>query len=275
MTHGTIGAISPPKLSVRDISKSFRIGGRDKEPARILPVLRGVSFDVHETEIVSLIGASGSGKTTLLRIIQGLMKPDAGDVIVSGRTIAGPGHDRGIVFQQANLLPWRDAEKNVEFGLELKGVAPAARKARSAELLDLVGLGEFARQFPHQLSGGMQQRVGLARALAIDPEILLMDEPFSALDAQTREQLQGELLRIHGRTKKTILFVTHDLDEAVYLSDRVIVMSVRPGRINEIVDIPFSRPRADLTAFRGNREFLELRAYVSELIHPRAEMATG
>jgi NitT/TauT family transport system ATP-binding protein len=263
------------KLRVNEISKTFRLAAQSGEQPRLLPVLRGVSFEVYENEIVSIIGESGSGKTTLLRIIQGLLRADHGEVSVSGRVISGPGYDRGIVFQQANLLPWRDAQANIEFGLELKGVQPAERHARSEALLDLVGLHEFAHQYPHQLSGGMQQRIGVARALAIDPEILLMDEPFSALDAQTRELLQRELLHIHERTRKTILFVTHDLDEAVYLSDRVIVMGARPGHVKESVPVPFPRPRAELGALRGNVEFLALRNYIWGQIMPQAAVANG
>jgi NitT/TauT family transport system ATP-binding protein len=264
--------MSVPKLAVRNISKTFRTIAPDNS-VRLLPVLRGVGFDVFESEIVSIIGESGSGKTTLLRIIQGLIKADAGEVSVGGVAIRGPGYDRGIVFQHANLLPWRDAQGNVEFGLELKGIPAAERKARAAQFLDLVGLADAAHQYPHQLSGGMQQRVGVARALAIEPEILLMDEPFSALDAQTREQLQHELLEIHQRTGKTILFVTHDLDEAVYLSDRVVVMAARPGRVKEVISVEFDRPRPTLTQMRGDPAFLKLRDYIWHSI--RSDGAVG
>src|SRR5579884_930022 len=246
--------MSVPKLAVRNISKTFRTIAPDNS-VRLLPVLRGVGFDVFESEIVSIIGESGSGKTTLLRIIQGLIKADAGEVSVGGVAIRGPGYDRGIVFQHANLLPWRDAQGNVEFGLELKGIPAAERKARAAQFLDLVGLADAAHQYPHQLSGGMQQRVGVARALAIEPEILLMDEPFSALDAQTREQLQ------------------HDLDEAVYLSDRVVVMAARPGRVKEVISVEFDRPRPTLTQMRGDPAFLKLRDYIWHSI--RSDGAVG
>lgn len=255
------------KLSVQDVSKTFRVrSGRSRSDDPLLPVLRHLSFDIYENEVVSLIGESGCGKTTLLRIIQGLVRLDAGDILVDGNVVAGPGRDRGFVFQQPSLLPWRTARHNVEFGLELLRASKSERAARAQALLDLVGLGSSSEQFPHQLSGGMQQRIGLARALAIDPAILLMDEPFSALDAQTREVLQRELLRIHSQTGKTILFVTHDLDEALYLSDRIVVMGARPGRIKRIFEVPFSRPRVDLPTLRGEAEFLELRAQMWELI---------
>ena len=255
------------KLNVQDVSKTFRVrSGRSRASDSLLPVLRHLSFDIYENEIVSLIGESGCGKTTLLRIIQGLIHLDAGTILVDGRAVVRPGRDRGFVFQQASLLPWRTARHNVEFGLELLRMSKPQRASRAQELLELVGLGPSAEQFPHQLSGGMQQRIGLARALAIDPAILLMDEPFSALDAQTREVLQRELLRIHSQTGKTILFVTHDLDEALYLSDRIVVMGARPGRIKQIFEVPFSRPRIELPKLRGDVAFLEMRAQMWDLI---------
>jgi len=254
------------KLAVENVSKTFRVRGGQYGDDHLLRVLRHVSFDVHEGEIVSLIGESGCGKTTLLRIVQGLVRRDAGEIRVDGKSVASAGRDRGFVFQQANLLPWRSARANIEFGLELQGVARRKRSERAQALLQLVGLGSAGEQFPHQLSGGMQQRVNLARALAIDPAILLMDEPFSALDAQTREVLQLELLRVQAETGKTILFVTHDLDEAIYLSNRVVVMGARPGRIKRIIQIPFSYPRKELPELRGEPEFQEIRRSMWELI---------
>src|SRR6267142_3427324 len=257
------------KLAVRNVRKSFRIRGRRETEDRILNVLRDVSFDGREGEVVSLIGESGCGKTTLLKIIQGLIRLDGGTILVDGGPVTTPGRDRGFVFQQASLLPWRNALRNVEFGLELQGIPARQRVERARTLLELVGLGQAADQYPHQLSGGMQQRIGLARALAIDPAILLMDEPFSALDAQTREVLQRELLRIHGETRKTILFVTHDLDEAIYLSDRVIVLAARPGRIRAVIDVPFARPRPELPLLRGDKAFQDIRARMWDLISAR------
>ena len=254
------------KLSVDDVSKTFRVRGGRYNEDHLLPVLRHISFDVQEGEIVSLIGESGCGKTTLLRIVQGLVRLDRGEIRVDGHPVSGPGRDRGFVFQQATLLPWRTARANVEFGLELQGMPAANRHNKAQELLELVGLGAAGEQFPHQLSGGMQQRVGLARALAIDPSILLMDEPFSALDAQTREILQRELLRIQHETGKTILFVTHDLDEAIYLSNRVIVLGAKPGRIKKIIDIPFGPNRPELPEMRGDMAFQAIRSEMWELI---------
>ena len=254
------------KLAVRNVSKSFRMRGRRESQDRILNVLGDVSFDVRQGEVVSLIGESGCGKTTLLKIIQGLSRPDGGTILVDGVPVTKPGRDRGFVFQHASLLPWRNALHNVQFGLELQGIPASERAERARKLLELVGLGHAADQYPHQLSGGMQQRIGLARALAIDPAILLMGEPFSALDAQTREVLQAELLRIHAETGKTTLFVTHDLDEAIYLSDRVVVMAAKPGRVEQVIDIPFAHPRPELPELRGDIVFQRIRANIWSLI---------
>lgn len=265
---------SPAKLRVENISKAFRVRDAGAGEQRLMPVLRRISFEVKQGEIVSLVGESGCGKTTLLRIIQGLIQHDSGLVWIDGQVVKGPGRDRGFVFQQASLLPWRSARENVEFGLELQRMPRSERAKRSRDLLNLVGLGGSGDQFPHQLSGGMQQRVGLARALAIDPAILLMDEPFSALDAQTREVLQTELLRIQSETQKTILFVTHDLDEAIYLSNRIIVLTARPGRIARIIEVPFAHPRKDLPELRANPEFQKIRGEMSGLIRRSSQLAT-
>lgn len=257
---------TPVKLAIRNVSKTFRLRGSNGRYDDLLHVLHNLSFDVRQGEIVSLIGESGCGKTTLLRIVQGLIRLDSGTIAVDGHVVTKPGRDRGFVFQQASLLPWRSARQNVEFGLEVQKVPAPDRVKRSNELLELVGLGHAAEQFPHQLSGGMQQRVGLARALAIDPAILLMDEPFSALDAQTREVLQTELLRIQEKTNKTTLFVTHDLDEAIYLSNRVIVLAAKPGRVKKIIEVPFVHPRPPLAILRQEPAFQEIRSEMWSLI---------
>ena len=251
------------EVSLIDVSKRFtlRIGG----VAQTVRALDRLSFTVGEGEVVALIGPSGCGKTTALRIAMGLESASAGRVTVDGVAVNGCGHDRGMVFQHAELLPWLTALQNVEFGLEMKGLRGAALRGTATKYLTLVGLGDSVERRPYQLSGGMQQRVGIARALAIDPKVLLMDEPFGALDAQTRETLQGELLQIHERTKKTILFVTHDLDEAVLLADRVVVM--QHGRVHEIVSVPLSRPRDDLAKIRGSDEFAKTRYHIWQAIH--------
>jgi NitT/TauT family transport system ATP-binding protein len=212
------------------------------------------SFEVHEGEFVCLLGPSGCGKTTILRIVAGLEKKTSGQLTLDDKELKGPGSDRGMVFQEFALLPWRNVRKNVEFGLEIKGMRPEERKAQAEKYIDLVGLKGFESYLPKQLSGGMKQRVGIARALANDPEILLMDEPFGALDAQTRNQMQKELLRIWSETKKTVLFVTHSVDEAVFLADRVVVLTTRPSKIKEVFEIKQNRPRD-----RADPEFLALR----------------
>jgi NitT/TauT family transport system ATP-binding protein len=224
-------------LKLDGVSKSFSRAGV------VVNVLQDIDLEVKSGEFVALVGASGCGKTTLLRIIDGLIETDAGTISLDGRAISGPGRDRGFVFQSDSLLPWRSVRDNVAFGLKVQGVPAADARARSAALIRLVGLSGFDGHFPHELSGGMRQRVNLARALAVDPAVLLMDEPFAALDAQTRELMQRELLRIWNADRKTVLFVTHQIDEAVYLADRVVVMTARPGRISEIIDVDLERPR--------------------------------
>ena len=259
------------EVSLIDVSKRFtlRIGGA----AQTVQALDRLSFTVGEGEVVALIGPSGCGKTTALRIAMGLEDASAGRVTVDGVPVSGCGHDRGMVFQHAELLPWLTALQNVEFGLEMKGLRGAALRDTAIKYLTLVGLGDSVARRPYQLSGGMQQRVGIARALAIDPKVLLMDEPFGALDAQTRETLQGELLQIHERTKKTILFVTHDLDEAVLLADRVVVME--HGRVQEIVTVPLPRPRDDLAKIRGSDAFAKTRYHIWQAIHAGTAAAAG
>jgi len=254
------------EVSLIDVSKRFIL--RVAAEAQTVQALSRVSFTVRDGEIVSLIGPSGCGKTTALRIAMGLEQATSGRVTVDGHEVKGCGHDRGMVFQHAELLPWLTAMQNVMFGLEMKGMRGAELRDTAEKYLDLVGLGASRNRRPHQLSGGMQQRVGIARALAIDPKVLLMDEPFGALDAQTRETMQEELLQIHARTAKTILFVTHDLDEAVLIADRVVIM--REGRIQEILQVPLPRPRGDLGVARGTKEFAETRYHVWKALHAAA-----
>jgi len=229
------------EVTFLDVSKRFSL--RVDGEVHHVQALDRVNFTVKDGEIVALIGPSGCGKTTALRVAMGLDASSGGRVTVDGREVHGCGHDRGMVFQHAELLPWLSALQNVMFGLEMKGMRGAELRETAQKYLHLVGLKESQNRRPHQLSGGMKQRVGIARALAIDPKVLLMDEPFGALDAQTRETLQAELLDLHGRTRKTILFVTHGIDESVYLADRVIVMTYRPGQIKRIVSVDLSRPR--------------------------------
>jgi NitT/TauT family transport system ATP-binding protein len=251
------------EVALHDVSKQFtvRVEGR----VHVVRALNRVSFNVGEGEIVCLIGPSGCGKTTALRIAMGLESASSGKVAVDGRDVKGCGHDRGMVFQFAELLPWLTALQNVMFGLEMKGMRGSELRATATRYLELVGLSDSVNRRPHQLSGGMKQRVGIARALAIDPKVLLMDEPFGALDAQTRETMQAELLDLHERTRKTILFVTHDLDEAVLIADRIVVM--KAGMVQEIMTVPLARPRPDLGVVRGMPEFAECRYRVWTALH--------
>jgi NitT/TauT family transport system ATP-binding protein len=239
-----------PKLAVAGLSKRFAD----------LEALRNITFDVASGEFIAIVGPSGCGKTTFLRIVAGLESASAGEVRIDGRIVRKPGGDRGFVFQQDSLLPWRTVFANAMIGPEVAGHAGEAERRRTLDLLKLVGLAGFEGYFPRQLSGGMRQRVNLARALAIDPEILLMDEPFSALDAQSREIMQTELLRIWEQGRKTVLFVTHQIDEAVFLADHVFVFARRPGRVQDRVDIDLPRPRT--LAIKRTPEFV---AYVDHI----------
>ena len=229
------------EVTFLEVSKRFSL--RVDGEVHHVQALDRVSFTVNDGEIVALIGPSGCGKTTALRVAMGLDPSTGGRVTVDGREVNGCGYDRGMVFQHAELLPWLSALQNVMFGLEMKGVRGALLRETAEKYLHLVGLKDSQNRRPHQLSGGMKQRVGIARALAIDPKVLLMDEPFGALDAQTRETLQAELLDIHARTGKTILFVTHSLREAVFLSEEVYMMSVKPARIFKHLRVDIPRPR--------------------------------
>jgi NitT/TauT family transport system ATP-binding protein len=225
-------------IQARNVNLTFRPPNRG--PVR---ALQGFELDVNEGEFLSIVGPSGCGKSTFLNVLLGLLRPDSGDLTLRGKYIAGPGADRAMVFQEFGLLPWRTVQSNIELGLELKGVPADARREVSRRFIAMVGLVGFEGHYPHELSGGMKQRVGLARALATDPDVLLMDEPFAALDAQTRDLMQVELLRIWNEARKTVLFVTHQIDEAIYLSDRVIVMTRRPGRAKKTFTVELPRPR--------------------------------
>ena len=244
-----------PCIQARDISLTFKPKNRDSVTA-----LKELTLDVAKGEFVSLVGPSGCGKSTFLNVLLGLLKPDGGEIRLNGKQITGPGQERAMVFQEFGLLPWRTVLANVELGLELKGVQASVRRKRATELIKMAGLAGFASHYPHELSGGMKQRVGLARALVTDPEVLLMDEPFAALDAQTRDLMQMELLQIWDRTKKTVVFVTHSIEEAAYLSDRVIVISARPGRTKDVMKIALPRPRD--YEMRLSAEFNDIKARI-------------
>lgn len=242
-------------LEVTGIYKSFGV----------VPVLQDQSLHVQAGEFVALLGPSGCGKSTLLQIINGLIEPDDGQIWLDGKNITGTtGSGRGMVFQAGDLFPWRSALENVAFGLEVRGVPRTERLARARHYLELVGLGNFAHAWPHQLSGGMQQRVGIARAFCIQPELLLMDEPFGALDVQTRDILQDELLSIWTREPKMVLFVTHGIEEALYLADRILVYSRRPAHVLTEIVVPFGRPRRE--DMKLDPQFLELRREISDLL---------
>ncbi|WP_370962424.1 ABC transporter ATP-binding protein [Amycolatopsis sp. cg9] len=247
-------------IAIRAVTKTFGA----------LTALDDVSLDIADGTFLSLVGPSGSGKSTLLDLLGGLATPTSGEVLIDGEPVRGPGLDRGVVFQQYALFPWRTARANVEFGLEGGPLGKRQRADRAREYLDLVGLSGFEDRYPHELSGGMKQRVAIARSLAYDPAVLLMDEPFAALDAQTREQLQEELLRIWRRTGKTVVFITHGIDEAVYLGQRVAVLTSRPGRLKAVVDVDLGDRTGDV---RSAPEFGRQRHRLWELLHDEVRKA--
>jgi NitT/TauT family transport system ATP-binding protein len=254
------------KLEIEHLTKRYWVE-RDN---RDVLALRDVSFSVDDGEFLAIVGPSGCGKTSMLNIIAGLLPYEQGTVAIDGKKVSGPDVNRAVVFQHASLLPWRSIAGNVRYGMELqKRFDKATMKERVEHFIKLVGLSGFERHYPRELSGGMQQRVNLARALAADPQVLLMDEPFAALDAQTREFMQAELLKIWARAKKTVLFITHQINEAVYLADRVVVMSARPGRIKDVFHIPFGRPRA--LSLKRDPKFLEIEDAIWQLVEERPE----
>jgi NitT/TauT family transport system ATP-binding protein len=244
------------KLEAMDVRLEYY---QPRTDSRLLAIDR-LSAGVEEGEFVTIVGPSGCGKTTFLKIVDGLLAPTAGQLLLDGRSISQPGRDRAIVFQDSSLFPWYTVSRNVAYGLECQGVKGAEARDRAQPFIEMVGLEGFEHHYPYELSGGMQQRVNLARALAVSPELLLMDEPFAALDAQTRELMQAELLGIWNQAHKTVLFITHQIDEAIYLSDRVIVMSARPGRVIADITIEIARPRA--LGVKRSPRFLE---YVDQI----------
>jgi NitT/TauT family transport system ATP-binding protein len=252
--------IPPVKLSVRDLSVTYA-NPRIRRP---LDVLDGIGFEILEREFVSIVGPSGCGKTTLLHCLAGLHPTSSGLILCDGAPVGGAHLKCAMVFQSPTLLPWRNVRDNVAYGLALRGRRDADAEARVAALVKLVGLSDFERHYPHELSGGMQQRVNLARALAVGPEVLLMDEPFAALDAQTREDMQAELLRIWEHDRRTVVFVTHQIEEAVYLSDRVLVLGRRPAKVQAAITIGLSRPRA--TRVKRSVEFNEYVDQIATLV---------
>jgi NitT/TauT family transport system ATP-binding protein len=252
-------------LTVSHLYKQFQSGGKTTV------ALQDINFDTHRREFVCVVGPSGCGKSTLVRILAGLEDHSAGDVLLQGRPVSGPGSDRGMVFQGYTLFPWLTVKKNVMFGLEVNGHGGLEAEREALQWLALIGLEKFADVYPHQLSGGMKQRVAIVRALANQPRILLMDEPFGALDAQTRARMQAHLLEIWRKIDITILFITHDLDEAIFLADRILVLSAHPGQIQELIEVPVPRPRS--VAQFVSPEFLATKARLEELIYAGAHDA--
>ena len=254
------------KLQIDHLTKHYWLEREDRE----VLALSDVSFSVEDGEFMAIVGPSGCGKTSMLNIIAGLLPYEEGSVVIDGKRVAGPGIDRAVVFQHASLLPWRTIAGNVRYGMELqRRFDESTMKERTEHFTKLVGLSGFERHYPSELSGGMQQRVNLARALAADPVVLLMDEPFAALDAQTREFMQAELLKIWSQAKKTVLFITHQINEAIYLADRVVVMSARPGRVKDVFEVPFERPRN--LGLKRDPRFLELEDSVWKLIEEESD----
>jgi NitT/TauT family transport system ATP-binding protein len=254
----------PVILNVRDLKKSFGTNGGTHI------VFDHVSLNIHRREFICVVGPSGCGKSTLARIVAGLDEAAGGEILLDGKAVIGPGPDRGMVFQGYTLFPWLTVKHNVMFGIKMQGESDITADAQAREWLDMVGLSRFENSYPHELSGGMKQRVAIARALANRPRILIMDEPFAALDAQTRCQMQAYLLQIWKKVNVTILFITHDLDEAAYLADRILVMGTNPGRIAEVIENPVPRPRSDAQFLSA--EFLALKKRLEEHIHPPSEV---
>ena len=260
------GARGSPRIVVEGVSKSFRQGAG--------AALQECTLEVRPNEVLCIIGPSGCGKTTLLRIIDGLTRPDRGRVLADGEEITCPRRDLAMVFQHFGLFPWKTVYDNIAYGLRVQGRRPQEIRTTVTHYIQLVGLQGFERHYPYQLSGGMQQRVGLARAFAVNPSVLLMDEPFGALDAQTRELMQEELLRLWRIQQKTLVFVTHSIDEAIILGDRVALMTHRPGRVKELIDVGLPRPR-DPEALRRSDRYGTLRHYIWSQLRPEVAAESG
>ena len=260
------------KIELHNLSQIYKINSgkkKSRETEEFL-ALKDFSLSVKEGEFIAVVGPSGCGKSTLLDIVAGLTKPKSGNINIGGKRVTGPALDRGFVMQGYALFPWRTVLKNVEFGLELKHIPRRLRAGIAKQYISLVGLEQFEDRYPYELSGGMKQRVAIARALAYDPEVLLMDEPFAAVDAQTRENLQDELIRIVEKTNKTVIFVTHSIDEAVLLADRVVVMTCNPGSVKEIIPVNLPKPRSNATIHEA-RDFEEIRHYIWGLLQNQRE----
>ncbi|SFS11193.1 NitT/TauT family transport system ATP-binding protein [Agrococcus baldri] len=243
-------------ISIKDVSHRYTAKGREETVA-----LSNVNLEIEDNEFVTIIGPSGCGKTTLMRAVGGLVQPTEGEITIDGQRVTGPHQQAAVVFQNFALLPWASILDNVAFGLELQGMGKADRIAKAEQYIKRVGLSGFERKYPRELSGGMQQRVGLARALAVETPILLMDEPFGALDQQTRRYMQEELIQIWEGDRRTVIFVTHDMEEAVLLGDKVVLMSARPGKIEEVIDVDIARPR-DPEAVERSEVFAEKKEYL-------------
>lgn len=258
------------KIVLDNLSQVYYVRDKESSEKEKFQALKDFSLSIGKGEFIAIVGPSGCGKSTLLDIISGIVKAESGSISIDGKVVNGPALDRGFVMQGYALFPWRTIRKNVEFGLELKKVPKKERNKISDEFIELIGLKGFENRYPHELSGGMKQRVAIARSLAYDPEVLLMDEPFAAVDAQTRETLQDELMRIWDKTNKTIIFVTHSIEEAVLLADRVVVMTKNPGTIKEIVNIDLPRPRTN-SDMRASADYNSITNKIYEYLHNKVE----
>ncbi|MBC2580708.1 ABC transporter ATP-binding protein [Clostridium sp. DJ247] len=261
------------KIVAKNINRSYHVKRKGNNKAEEFIALKDFNLEIHAGEFLTIVGPSGCGKSTFLDILAGLGRADSGEIYMDGKVIKGPALDRGIVMQGYALFPWRTVRQNIEYGLEIKKIPKKERREISQKFIELVGLKGFEDRYSYELSGGMRQRVAIARALAYDPEVLLMDEPFAAVDAQTRETLQDELLRIWEKTNKTIVFITHSIEEAVFLGDRIAVMSANPGRIKEIVEVNLPRPRK-LGDIRTTTNFNWISHKIWELLHENEEKKT-